>query len=244
MRTPTPQEVEKIFKEKFGIFENTTNQAGIAKLDADFKKERERFDEMSFDIPPIRIQEFRNQVKDLEKTHPTMSHLSIFYGLDGNGRSASMKLIFRGMHLSDNFDIVLFDEARPSSRMSLMSSNRNSAGRQLNNFRNKFDGIHGEGKYINGCYLKLDGDTGGDTGIGLYNLLDILEGAGSDIMDIRFGFMNPEGFTSDVVDVGLTCFHMIFSGRNSNDASRIFSTFDNDSGYSGPKPACPPFCPK
>ena len=69
------------------------------------------------------------------------------------------------------------------------------------------------------------------------DMLDTFSSKQCDELNISFGFM--KAITPD----DWNCFHLIFRGHKSGSdtfADSIFSTYDGEDGYSGPKPGCPP----
>jgi hypothetical protein len=101
-------------------------------------------------------------------------------------------------------------------------------------FKSTFTGLHGTDNFISGAYIKIP--------VFLQRLTDF-ENDNCNRLQISFWFMSPVPDPGRTVPNNLNCFHLIFHGMKSNDAlsAKIFSTYDNEPGYSGPKPSTPPF---
>jgi len=247
------EEFAKYFDSYEGIFENTKNPKGIQKLKDDFKSEQDRLSKnglsIAFDFKPIEIEKLQSRIGVLRnESKDPLSHLGIFYGLSHEDTDTSMKLIFKGVHIDKDLEILLCDEPAGEYDMPLICHDASASAGQKSSYVKTFDGIHGKHNHIAGCYIRLEQGNYKHGKNTILSVLDVYQNEGCDLLDISFGFMKPDDKAPEGTDVGLTCFHMIFTGKKSDDptfsASQIFSTFDNDSGYSGPKPACPPFCPK
>ena len=243
----------KFFNEKEGIFFNPsqTSPVGgshtIENIRADFIRENRDFTTRKIFIPEstasFPISDFKDRIKTLEEKNPGMTHLSIFYGLD---REMNLRLILCGLKIDLIGNFETFIEMDDFSGPSLMCNDPTQASEMRKRFKDTFDIIYElPDTYIRGTYIRVkQGDYKEGTNT-IHSVLDTLEMEGSDSLNIAFGFMDP-GKGARIQKEGFACFHMIFTGRNSNDVSfrskSTFSTFDNDPGYSGPKPSCPPFC--
>jgi hypothetical protein len=251
-------ELKTILDEKDGIFENTeADMPRFIELEENFNSELRKIrgfsssnvigtdippqgiinkiKDISFDIDPISINQLKLNIEGL-KANITLSHLGVFYGLTPN--TNNLILIMQGVGLDGSDDGAKLHE-RPTQVASTQFStsnllarpNSNSAAR--NHFKETFKFVHGRDNFIFGAYIKFQP---------FLDKLSQLEAEGCNRLKITFGFLAPIGGSSNPLD--LNCFHLIFKGLkpdNLTPSAKIFSTFDNLPGYSGPKPSCPPF---
>ncbi len=239
-----------MFDEKEGIFANPVDSNTISVITNDFVTESTRLKSTKgLSLPPeteaISIQGFRKRIHALEAAHQDMTHISLFYGLDA---MKNFTLVLGGVaHQGASFRH--FSETSPSTKMGSFCSNPSESAIQCSHFRNEFNVIYGVNEYARGTFMRIKQANYAQGNNTIHKVLDAFEQDGCDLFTISFGFMEPDkservAKPEETGGKGLICYHMIFKGKKSKQPSftsrHLFSTYDNEKGYSGPKPVCPP----
>lgn len=237
----------KFLSKELGVFENTNNSAGINTLREAFKEELNRLKKkgisMSFEAEVIEIAEL---LSTLKKNQGKLSHIAVYYGIEKVGNRSVLKLEIEGAHLNSALKFIHNKGANDRLLSSMTAANPQASSSRIEAFKRIFDQEHKADNYVRGSYLKLNKKKNDNPaeGMGFIELLENLQNEGCDLLDISLGYMHPDIPPSE--EVGLTCFHLIFTGKKTSDPSFIstktYSTFDNNSEYSGPRVSCPPFC--
>ncbi|AUD03683.1 hypothetical protein [Spirosoma pollinicola] len=196
---------------------------------------------ISFTIAPLPITtlvESINALRDepLPTGQPKLTHLGIFYGLTPD--TNQIVLVMRGVFLdgSDDGEKLHLTPSVMSTKQftSLnLTPSKKSQLALLNQFEQSFRSIHGEDNFITGAYMQFDP---------LLKALSDLDKEHCPLLSIRFGFM--ERVENSNSPFNRNCFHLIFRGLHADGQTpsvKQFSTFDDEPGYSGPKPSTPPF---
>lgn len=250
--------LKAILDQKDGIFENTeADMPRFVELQTNFNTELERIRgfsssnvigtevpsagiinrirNISFAINPIEIGQLKANIEAL-RSNPSLSHLGVFYGLTPN--TNNLILVMQGVGLDGSDDGIRLHE-KPTQIASGQFSNVDLSARQVSNiaarnhFKETFKFVHGKDNFIFGAYIKFQP---------FLDKLSQLEADDCIKLKITFGYLAP--VVGSTNPLNLNCFHLIFQGLrpdNVTHSDRIFSTFDNLPGYSGPKPSCPPF---
>ncbi len=237
----TVADLQGLIAAKNGLFEpallpppatpNTPSiEARLLNMERDFSAKFPRLDK---GINNLRVSDLIDNFVIYDAHTPKLSHISVYFGLK-NAFSSDMPnkliLIMGGVTLNNSnvFEGPSKMQQHPqrfsTDRLRLNTDNNNVE--KNTNFRNK---PHlplkplGVDKLVPGFYVKIS------------TFLDVLRKIGGDNrLDISFGFMPSQA--ADSVD--WNCIHLIF--RKSNTSTILFSTYDGEPGYSGPKPGCPP----
>lgn len=193
--------------------------------------------DVSFDLNPVPIKGLEDNLTALQQELPTMTHLAVYYGLT---LDSQMVLVMQGVQLDGSEEgAKLREKPLLATRSQFTTANpaltmaSNKEARQL--FKTTFGFIHGKNKFVTGTYIRV--------GALLEKLADLKQEDGTHLQTtLAFLEPAPDPLTDNQND--LKCFHLVFRGLKADGltlSGRVYSTYDHEEGYSGPKPSCPPF---
>lgn len=227
-----------IFNKKPGIFDS-----GTTLIASNFINEKSRISNIpqspliDFDIIKMPIIKLKENIASFKASKPTINYIMVNYGLKLVGASHKFTLVFRGVELdSGKNGRNLRKKINDSNSTSAFFTNENfdlvsnnSFNSLINKFKEVFNSIHGNGKFVVAAFIKIED---------FLTKLDLLNPATPQVnnreLAFSLGFM--ESVDGDPVLPNFKCFHVIFK----SDSGLTFSTFDGDQFYSGPKPGSPP----
>ena len=238
----TPQEIadlQQLLNTKDGIFQNVSTNAGFIALNTSFETERNRIHSLgrniSFSIPPLSIPDLLLGIDQIvqEPNGSLFTHLEFLYGLEqSSGTSPAtiqMSLTMTGVKLNANNAT-----SNPVSTHRFVFPGAAVNEERIQLFNNVFSTLHSQ-NFIKGAYIKITA---------FRQQLNNFLTQNCNRLQITFGFMKPVPAGPGIsIANNRNCFHLIFRGVRSDGSlsADTFSTFDNEAGYSGPKPSTPPF---
>ncbi|GAB3038086.1 hypothetical protein [Spirosoma pulveris] len=260
----SPQALLTILETKDGIFEKKElspeqNVIPLSSLEEAFEREKTRIRnfsrrdvaesqtidngqiakirDISFDLNPIPIDTFKDNLIELQNESPALTHLAIYYGLTP---AQEMILIMQGVQLDgseggtklDKKPLLATRSQFTSANLSMTTTSCQGA-RQL--FKSIFGFIHGRGKFIWGAYMRINV---------LLAILAELKEEGCMNVQTTLAYLEPAPEPTTGNQADLKCFHLVFRGVKPDGltkSAKVYSTYDQVEGYSGPKPSCPPF---
>ncbi len=249
----TPEQLAKFLNEilltKRGIFNSSTD-----KITKDFNKEAERLksikkndllgkpnasdlevaavNKLSFKPDSLSIAQLKTNIIELSNNN-ALSHICVSYGLANKANNHKLTTIWSATLLDGSGDgaklhlplTVFSDKCFSSTNMAMAPKNTFAAEIAL--FSDTFEKIYGVKKFVTDAFISFSD---------LIFCLTKLEMEGADSVSIDWGFRKAHPQDDFMKD--FQCLHLIFKGNKGN---LVFSTFDGDIAYSGPKPGKPPF---
>lgn len=251
----TPDQLAEFLKEilvnKKGIFDASTDP-----IKKDFNEEIERLkivkkeglkgkpdasdlevkaiNKISFKPDSVSINQLKKNIIELAN-NPNLSHICLSYGLAKEVNNLKLITIWSAVLLDGSeggknlhLPIATFsDKGFSTSNMQLAP--KNAFDGEIALFSETFSKIYGTKKFVTDAFITFSE---------LIFCLTKLEIVGADKVIIDWGFRKSH--PADELMKDFQCLHLIFKG---NKGKLVFSTFDGDEGYSGPKPGRPPIAP-
>jgi hypothetical protein len=241
----------EIFKTKKGIFSASTDE-----IKKDFNDEAERLktakkealkgkpdasdsevkaiNKLSFKPDSTAIAQLKKNIIELSN-NPLLSHICVSYGLAKEANNFKLITIWSAVLLDgsgggENLHLpltVFSDKCFSSTNLQLAS--KNTFDGEIALFSETFTKIYGVKKFVTDAFITFSE---------LIFCLTKLEIEGADKVSIEWGFRKSHPNDDFMKD--FQCLHLIFKG---NKGKLVFSTFDGELAYSGPKPGRPPIAP-
>jgi hypothetical protein len=236
----------RIFDEKAGIFSADTSSI-VQEFNLEVQRLRDipnppgnfHFTNLDFGISPISFGILSSNISEFQALNPTFTHLIINYGLVNAGATRKFVLVFRGVKLDPGVNgknLRKFIDASNSSNLYFTTNSTSLVSD--NNFRpivkefsDVFSRVYGQNKFVTAAFIRFQDFKEKLT---LLNPTSLPPNNHKLVFDL--GFMKSKD--NDPFLPKFQCFHLVF--RSDSGLSPIFSTFDGDTNYSGPKPGSPP----